>query len=351
MGHSGHLKAHHEALAERLNRGLIGFPKPEAGEARRGWQEILEILFDEEEARLAVHLPLLPAPLHDIAKRAHQSPEVTKALLDRMADKGLVMDLIHPKTGKTRYLLAPPVIGFFEFSLMRARDSIPKKELSLALSAYCHQDSAFAREAFRGDTVLGRAMVEESRLSPDLLPDVLPWERASELIADAQSLAVSLCYCRHKAQHAGTACDAPQDVCLSMNGGADFVIRRSFGRAIDRGEALAILQQCKEKELVQIADNVMEQPTYLCNCCGCCCGQLSAINEFGLDAVNKSGFIPEIDAHHCNGCGKCARACPIGAIDMKPIRQVGDRKNQLLATVSQDRCIGCGVCSRSCPER
>ena len=141
------------------------------------------------------------------------------------------MDLVNPKTGRVSYLLAPPVVGFFEYSLMRARDSIPKKRMAEALHAYTHGDEAFAREAFGGDTVIGRALVHETALADDPLPDVLDWERATAVVGEARSWAVSLCYCRHKAEHLGEACGAPMEICLSLNGGADFVVRRGFGRS------------------------------------------------------------------------------------------------------------------------
>ena len=57
--------------------------------------------------------------------------------------------------------------------------------------------------------------------------------RATSLIENARSVAVSICYCRHKAQHLGKVCDAPKEICLTLNAGADFVIRRKFGRRIN----------------------------------------------------------------------------------------------------------------------
>ncbi|MCK5378635.1 MAG: 4Fe-4S binding protein [Acidobacteria bacterium] len=351
MGHLGHLKAEYRELADRLNAGSVGFPEPESETARNGWQEILEILYTPEEAALAAKLPVMPSSLRVIAARLGMGEEDLKPRLDRMADKGIVMDLVHPKTGKTKYLLSPPVVGFFEFSMMRAQDSIPKKRMAEALDAYTHGDPTFAHEVFGGDTVIGKTMVHESALSDEDLPDVLDWERATSVIEEAHNFAVSYCYCRHKAEHLGKRCDAPMDVCLSVNAGASFVVHREFGREIDRSEAMDILIQSRESGLVQVADNVQEKPTYICNCCGCCCGQLQAINEFDLPAVNPSGFVAASDTDDCNGCSRCARACPVGAIEMRPAPVVGRRKNDLRPSIDTDRCIGCGVCVQACHSR
>jgi ferredoxin len=348
MGHLRNLKAEYRELVARLDAGQVGMPEPKDPRARAGWQEILEILFSPEEAALAARIPLIPATLETIAARAQLPPQELKARLDAMADKGIVLDLIDPKGGQTRYLLSPPVVGFFEFSMMRARDTIPKKRMAEALDAYFHGDETFVREVFGGDTVVGRALVHETALEEDDMPDVLHWERATALIDEARSVAVSLCYCRHEAEHLGKRCDVPMETCLSIDNGADFIVRRKFGRAIEKKEAMDILIASRQSGLVQIADNVRNRPIYLCNCCACCCGQLSAISEFGLAAVNPSGFQPAVDLEHCKGCSRCSRACPITAISMMAQRGAARRKNDLIPRIDTDRCIGCGVCVETC---
>ncbi len=322
MGHLGRLKEEYQDLVARLERGTVGLPEAEDERAEQGRREVLEILFAPEEAALAARLPVRPMSLDRLANRLAIPAAELEARLEPMCDRGVVLDLVNPRTKQRSYVLAPPVVGFFEYSLMRARDSIPKKRMAEALHAYTHGDPAFAREAFGKDTVIGRALVAEPALA-DELPDVLAWERASEVVGGARKWAVSLCFCRHKAEHLGQQCDAPMDNCLSLNGGAEFVARRGFGREIGRTEALEILARARETGLVQIADNVKNRPTFVCNCCGCCCEQLQAVSHWGLPAVNPSGFVPRRDSAACAGCSRCARACPVGAIAMDPVRSVG----------------------------
>jgi Pyruvate/2-oxoacid:ferredoxin oxidoreductase delta subunit len=350
MGHLGRLKEQYRDLAERLAAGTVALPEPAEAAAWEGWREILEILYTPEEAALAAKLPVRPTSRARLAARLGVAPAELAARLEPMCDKGLVLDLVHPRTGETSYLLSPPVIGFFEYSLMRAKDGIPKKRMAEALHAYTHGDSTFAREAFGHPTKLGRALVHETALADAPLPDVLAFERASEVVGGARAWAVSLCYCRHEAEHLGRACGAPMEICLSLNGGAEFVARRGFGRAIEREEALAILADARGRGLVQIADNVANRPTFVCNCCGCCCEQLRGASHHGLAAVNPSGFTPRSDPARCAGCSRCARACPVAAIAMVPVRREGRPRNALAPDVDHDRCIGCGVCAGACAK-
>ncbi|MBI4614277.1 MAG: 4Fe-4S dicluster domain-containing protein [Planctomycetes bacterium] len=348
MGHLGHLKEQYQSLVHRLGAGPVALPEPRDSAAWGGWKEILEILYTPEEAELASKLPIRPSSLKRVAARLGTSPEEIKPRLDAMCDRGLVLDLVHPDTGEAKYLLAPPVVGFFEFSMMRAHDGIPKKRMAEALHAYTHGDPAFAEEVFGSQTVIGRTLVHETALGDEELPDVLDWERASAIIESATTHAVAICYCRHKAEHLGESCDAPKEVCLVLNGGGEFVIRHAFGRKIDKSEAMEIMAKARESGLVQIGDNVLNRPMYICNCCGCCCGQLQGINQYDLQSVTPSGFTPHSDPEICNGCSRCARACPVTAIVMAGRKMGSKRKNTLSPVVDAERCIGCGVCADTC---
>jgi Pyruvate/2-oxoacid:ferredoxin oxidoreductase delta subunit len=347
VGHLGHVKQEYRELVTRLEHAYMPFPAPESERAVRGYQEILEILYTPEDAALAARLPQLPTTLEQLSRRLGMEAETLRPRLETMCERGIVMDLVSPKDGSVRYMLAPPLGGFVEFAMMRAHDHIPKKQLAHALEAYLLGDDTFAREIFSHPTPIGRAVVHESAPGTDT-PEVLDWERATALVEESTSRAVSLCYCRHTAAHLGTACDAPMDNCLSLNGGADFVIRRKFGRAIDKAEARDLLVAAREKGLVQIADNVQRHPLYICNCCGCCCEQLLAINRWQLPAVIPSGLTPVVDTDACKGCARCARVCPVKAVTVVPVAMDQKRKNRLEPLFDLDRCIGCGVCADAC---
>ena len=120
MGHLRHMKEEYRALVRRLEAGQVALPEPKDPHAWKGWRDILEILYTPEEAELASKLPVVPTDLGDLATRLGVKAQDLKPRLDAMCDKGLVLDLAHPNSGRTTYLLSPPVVGFFEFSMMRA---------------------------------------------------------------------------------------------------------------------------------------------------------------------------------------------------------------------------------------
>jgi Pyruvate/2-oxoacid:ferredoxin oxidoreductase delta subunit len=144
-------------------------------------------------------------------------------------------------------------------------------------------------------------------------------------------------------EHEGKACAKPLEVCTTLNAAADFLVRRRLARKISREEALDIFAATREAGLVHVGDNVQRRPAYVCHCCGCCCGMLSAINRFRIfDAVVTSPFLPEVDTGKCTGCGLCAKRCPIRAIEVQGKGKEGK------AVVDGKACLGCGVCKPAC---
>jgi len=99
--------------------------------------------------------------------------------------------------------------------------------------------------------------------------------------------------------------------------------------------------------MVHIADNVKNNVSYICHCCGCCCGQLRAINSSGIrHAVHTSNFLAAVDTSMCKGCARCVKACPVMAIAVKP-RSFG----KAAAEIDEELCLGCGVCNVACKNK
>ena len=338
MGHLG-IQKPYVALQERLHKNPIGAPATEE------LFEILRLRFTEEEAEIGARMPMTPAPLDKLSKRIGQEPDRLQAKLERMAEKGLVLDF--ETNGKHFYMLAPTVIGFFEFTFMRLHKDLPNKKLADLLSTYMFEDSTFPEHAFRENTQIGRALVHEKTLTDDLRAEILPYEQTTEILKKAELRAVGLCYCRHKAMHHGAPCKKPMETCTTLNESAEWVIRRGFGREVSAEEALDIAAMTRDNMMVHIGDNVQNNVSYICHCCGCCCGQLKAISLHGIqNAVHTSNYLASVDENKCKACGRCVKNCPVMAIDVN-----ASSFGNAAAHVDQELCLGCGVCNVACKNK
>jgi ferredoxin len=333
-------------LTDRLNRFPQGAPPSEL------LYRILALLFSEREAGLVAQLPIRPFTAKQAARIWGMGRAEARAVLDGLASRAILLDVEAPEG--TVYILPPPMAGFFEFSMMRVRDDIDQKLLAELFQQYVTVEDDFVLSLFtNGETQLGRVFVNEPALAAGANGDgrlrVLDYERASEVIGTAEHMGVGVCYCRHKAEHLGRACDAPMNICMTFGGTADSLIRHGYARRVDWVEGMALLQEAHDRNLVQFGENVQREVAFICNCCGCCCEALIAARRFGiLDPVQTTNFIPHVREELCNGCGKCVAACPVEAMTLVSANDP-HRPKRRKAVLATDLCLGCGVCTRACP--
>ena len=335
------VKSSYSQLADRLNRFPQGAPPSKV------LFKILKMLFSEKEANLVSLMPIKPFTAEKAGRIWKMDPAGTQRVLDELAGRGILVDI--EQDGESVYVLPPPMAGFFEFSLMRVRDDIDQKVLSELFYEYLNVEEDFIRDLFtQGETKPGRTFVHEPALSRENALHVLDYERASEVITNATHRSVGICYCRHKMQHLGRACDAPQEICMTFNNTAASLIKHDYARSIEKEECLDLLQVAYEHNLVQFGENVRETVSFICNCCGCCCEAMIAARRFAiLNPVHTTNFIPVVNESDCNGCGKCVTVCPVEAMTLVSANRP-DKPNMKIAKVNEDLCLGCGVCVRNC---
>lgn len=316
------------------------------------FHEIVKELYTEEEADLVVKMPYSLSNLQRLLKITGYERTKAKRILDKLTNKGLVIDLMH--NGEYYYMPSPMVIGVFEFTMMRTQGNLNSKAWAELFYAYMSDSPDFHKANAEDDQKISiaRAVPHRDTIAQEDIVEILPHEKAEAIVDSHNKYAIGLCSCRHEKMHLNLkSCDVPLETCASFSYAADYLIRHSMAKEVSRQEMLENLERSRELGLVFSADNVKKNVTFICSCCSCCCNILHGINKFGYhNALVTSSFITNIDEKKCTGCGKCARVCPVNVIKIVPVQVTESqaKKSKYYAKVDTSICLGCGVCALKC---
>jgi ferredoxin len=314
----------YERLAQHLDDLPAGFPRTESGVEIR----ILRRLFTPDDAKLALHLTLIPEEARVIARRAKIPVEQAPRRLEEMVEKGLIFSR-HQEDKPPVYMSSPFAVGFWEAQ-------VNKLDRELIQNAEEYSSTYLEHSFWRGLPQLRTIPVGKSISTQT---EVMPYERAEELVRAQKTFAVGNCICRQEKRILGEGCEKPEESCMSFGIAAETIVRTGRGRAISQEEALAILHRAEEVGLVLQPANAKDA-LFICTCCGCCCGVLRSLKRYPVPAsVVASPFLANLNVDTCKGCGTCVKRCQMEAISL------ADSK----AALDLNRCIGCGLCVSTCP--
>jgi Pyruvate/2-oxoacid:ferredoxin oxidoreductase delta subunit len=305
-------------LREFLDQFPLGYPATGSGVEIR----ILERLFTEDEAQIAIQLSPLPEEASQIASRIG----VDEARLEKA--KGLVFRV--RREGKTYYNAVPFMIGLYEYSVNKVDKELAALFKEYYEAAYCDEMGASNVPGFKVIPVLDEVSAEVA---------LFPSAMIREEIKAARKIAVAECLCRKEARLTGDACDHSLEACLTFGAAAEYYIDNKMGREISADEAVEILERTDEEGLVHAGVNT-KHLSNICNCCPCCCASLKGITKKGHDKKKYMNALFEavIDEDECALCADCEERCPVGAITL----------SEKTAKVDRDRCLGCGLCAGVC---
>jgi Pyruvate/2-oxoacid:ferredoxin oxidoreductase delta subunit/DNA-binding Lrp family transcriptional regulator len=311
----------YEQLAKALDNLPNGFPRTTSGVEIL----ILKKIFSCDEAWLASQLGGTLEPVEAIAKRVKLSEEELEKRLMKMVNRGL---LWYSKAhGKSHFRLAPFVVGIYESQL----ESLDH-ELAHLVEKYLSEGGAAG--IMKPQPALHRVIPAQKAVKSEW---IMPYDDVKAVLLASKTFHLRDCICRVEQDHIGRRCTFPLRTCLSFS----TVERPAHEGDISREEALAFLDKAEEIGLVHTVSNVMKGFGYVCNCCGCCCGILRGITDWGIEnSVAYSNYYSVINQDECLDCGACVSRCQVHAIT----EQNG------IAIVNRERCIGCGLCVTGCPN-
>ena len=315
----------YEQLREKLDQLSVGFPQTESGVELR----LLKKMFDQEDAELFLEMDMMIQKPSTIAKKTGRDLEETTALLEKMADKGLIFRLRRGE--RAMYAASAFVVGSFEYQL-KTMD----RELAELIEQYFTE--GFLKKGIAGSISPLRTIPVHQSIETSM--NVASHSDAREILKSKDKIALADCICRHQQALIGKECDKPLEVCFVFGSHAQYYVDNGMARFIPLDEALNVLDRCEEEGLVvQPASSV--NPGGMCNCCQNCCGILRALNLMPKPAeLVFNDYWAVVDENECTGCEECQERCQISAVDFN--------ENEI-AIVNADRCIGCGLCVTTCP--
>lgn len=210
-----------------------------------------------------------------------------------------------------------------------------EKDLRDKLDSWCYEVYKGKMMPYVEDLLAGKE-VEKKPETFLLMKDL------DKLLDMVQEIRVVPCNCRRLADN----CKKPVNVCIAFD---DCINDRTFGETLTKEEAKQIIVNAHKKGLMQSinSDWAENGPTWMCNCCSCCCYPTRLATELGTRGVwPLLKYVAEHDENKCNNCGACVRKC-----NFKAFYFVGENKRDRKVKFDKTKCWGCGICETSCPTK
>jgi ferredoxin len=312
----------YEELADALNRLPNGFPRTDSNIEIK----LLKKMYSPQQAAVACRLSSEYETVDVIAERLGIPVKDARSRLMNMVKRGFAW--FDRAAGTARFRLAPFIVGSYEAQLHDM-----DHEFAHLFEEYMAAGGAVG--IMKPLPSIHRVVPAQGTVKQEW---IVPYDNVRAMLEDAKTYHVRDCICRVQQDLVGRRnCEFPLKNCLSFSK----LERPARPGDISQEQALAILEETEKVGLVHTVSNIMEGVNYICNCCGCCCGILRGITEYGMEnSVAAANYYAMIDDELCQACGVCSDRCQVNAVTEKS----GTYR------VIREKCIGCGLCVTGCPH-
>lgn len=308
---------------------------------------LLAKLADLTEAGI---LNQLSASSEAIAANLNMDRETVEKHLKALFEKGLVFQ------GKTGWHLIRSWGGLHDSAgsadVVKHVDVLDEEFFKLLQDTSEEDRQQRVEDAATGKAPLRRAMrvIPRWRSIKDV-PDLLPYEDVRQIFKASEPVVLLPCACKRAEPERECQEAVPEVSCFTCGKAGQYNLNRGAGKQLSYDEAMALLDDFDDLQLVHLTGNSNRMPSLVCNCHHDCCGQFlvnALANErLDQDVIVKSRFIATIDPGKCTGCGHCIeKGCPIGADEIRLYPEIGEER----AYIDAEKCIGCGLCVVHCPS-
>ena len=300
--------------------------------------ELVETIFEPQEAEINNVLTRKPASVDEITAKTTCDKQKVVAILQAMAKKGLCG--IAKSEGDVLYRGLPFMPGIFEFLFIGSGESEREKNIAHLIQAYKKAyTAALGVEKIRFPLTRVITVAQKIKFGNK----IHTYGQVMTYIDKYDTIGIGACYCRQAAKLRNEDLHGmPVGVCMWFGEMAENITEQLGGRRVSKEEAREIITNCEEASLIHMSRNTSDEIDFMCNCDRWHCevvGNVLKQPKPGL--VFNSGFVPAFNGDLCTACGLCVERCP-------PETLIMDAANQL--AVNLDRCFGCGVCATGCPE-
>ena len=252
--------------------------------------EILQLVFTEAEAALALNIPLVTAgrvSLEQLCDDSNMEETDISALLQDMLEKKLLL----PSSRGDQHSYA--LWDFFFYITDIGFGQLKNSPTQIKLAALREElwQAGFNHELFASAYPFVRALPYDEHVGEG--EHTHDYERAIDIVGKAKSVALmsNACHvaaslteglkdngCEHQAS-GGYLC---------FNASADYFVEHHDARYIDETEVKEVFATAKSQGRVLTTFNAREHVPNICMCCPDCCIHFREINDSG----NKDGLMP-----------------------------------------------------------